>query len=58
LEEAAQVEGANQWQLFYEGMFPLASRALVSGAILTWTRALGEFGGCDADDANGYLSRI
>jgi molybdate transport system permease protein len=44
LEEAAQVEGANTWQLFYEVMFPLASRALLSGAILTWTRALGEFG--------------
>lgn len=44
LEEAARVEGANQWQLFYEVMFPLAGRALFSGAILTWTRALGEFG--------------
>lgn len=44
LEEAAHVEGANQWQLFYEVMFPLAGRTLLSGAILTWTRALGEFG--------------
>ena len=38
------MEGANQWQLFWEVMFPLAGRALLSGAILTWTRALGEFG--------------
>jgi len=44
LEEAALVEGANQWQLFAHVMLPLAGRALVSGAILTWTRALGEFG--------------
>ena len=44
LEEVAQVEGANQWQLFQEVMFPLAGRALLNGAILTWTRALGEFG--------------
>lgn len=44
LEEAAHVEGANQWQLFIEVMFPLAGSALISGAILTWTRALGEFG--------------
>lgn len=44
LEEAASVEGANQWQLFSEVMFPLAGRAILSGAILTWTRALGEFG--------------
>ncbi len=44
LEEAAYVEGANQWQLFSEVMFPMAGRALTSGAILAWTRALGEFG--------------
>jgi molybdate transport system permease protein len=44
LEEAAHVEGASQWQLFNEVMIPLAGRALASGAILTWTRALGEFG--------------
>ncbi len=44
LEEAAHVEGANQWQLFREVMLPIAGRALVSGAVLTWTRALGEFG--------------
>ena len=43
-EEAAHVEGASPWQLFREVMFPLAGRALVSGAILTWTRAIGEFG--------------
>ncbi len=44
LEEAAHVEGANPWQLFREVMLPLAGRALISGAILTWTRAIGEFG--------------
>lgn len=44
MEEAAHVEGANQWQLFSEVMFPLAGRSLIGGAILAWTRALGEFG--------------
>ena len=44
LEESARVEGANQWQLFSEVTLPLSARALASGAILTWTRALGEFG--------------
>jgi molybdate transport system permease protein len=44
IEESARVEGANQWQLFSEVMFPLAGRALINGAILTWARALGEFG--------------
>ena len=44
LIEAAHVEGANRWQMFYDVMVPLAGRTLASGAILTWTRALGEFG--------------
>jgi molybdate transport system permease protein len=44
IEESARVEGANQWQLFSEIMFPLSGKALVNGAILTWARALGEFG--------------
>lgn len=44
IEEAARVEGADPWQLFRYVMFPLAGRALISGAILTWARALGEFG--------------
>jgi molybdate transport system permease protein len=44
LEEAAHVEGASHWQMFSLVMFPLAGKALVSGAILAWTRALGEFG--------------
>jgi len=44
LEEAAHVEGATQWQLFHLVMFPLAGRALITGTMLAWTRALGEFG--------------
>jgi molybdate transport system permease protein len=44
LEEAAHVEGATQWQLFSLVMLPLAGRALISGTVLAWTRALGEFG--------------
>jgi len=44
LIEAAHVEGASAWQLFSEVMVPMAGRVLASGAVLTWTRALGEFG--------------
>lgn len=44
LEEAAHVEGANQWQLFRNVMLPLAGNAIITGAILCWARALGEFG--------------
>ena len=43
-QEAARLEGANEWQVFRYIMFPLAGRALLTGIILTWTRALGEFG--------------
>jgi molybdate transport system permease protein len=44
LGESAHVEGASQWQMFHYIMIPLAGRSLASGAVLTWTRALGEFG--------------
>ena len=44
LEEAAFVEGAGEIQLFRFVMLPLAGRSLLTGAILAWTRALGEFG--------------
>jgi molybdate transport system permease protein len=44
LHEAAYAEGSNEWQLFRHVMLPLAGRSILSGAILAWTRALGEFG--------------
>ena len=44
LEEAAVTEGANPWQLFRYVMVPVAQSALLSGALLCWARALGEFG--------------
>jgi molybdate transport system permease protein len=43
-QEAARIEGASEWQVFRFVMFPLAGRAILTGIILTWTRALGEFG--------------
>ena len=44
LEEAARVEGANEWQVFRFVTMPVAAPALFGGAILCWARALGEFG--------------
>ena len=44
LEEAAKVEGASNWHVFQHIMLPLASRAVLTGIVLTWARALGEFG--------------
>jgi molybdate transport system permease protein len=44
LEEAAFVEGAGELQLLRFVMLPMAWRSLLTGIVLTWSRALGEFG--------------
>lgn len=44
LEDAAAIDGANQWQIFSRITVPLARRALLTGVALAWARALGEFG--------------
>jgi len=44
LEQAASLDGANSWQLFRFLTIPLAWSALLSGAVMSWARALGEFG--------------
>ncbi len=44
LEQSAALDGAGGWQVFRHVTAPLASSALLSGAVMTWARALGEFG--------------
>jgi molybdate transport system permease protein len=44
IEEAARVDGAGGFALFWWVTLPLTGRALAAGAILSWARALGEFG--------------
>ncbi len=44
LEESASDLGASHWRVFQRVTLPLAGTALLSGAILSWARALGEFG--------------
>jgi molybdate transport system permease protein len=44
LEQAASLDGASGWQLFRFLTIPLAWSALLSGAVMSWARALGEFG--------------
>ena len=44
LEQAAQLDGANPWQVFRYVILPLSRYALLSGATTSWARALGEFG--------------
>ena len=44
LEEAAATMGATSWQAFRHVTLPLAWPAVTAGALLTFARALGEFG--------------
>ncbi len=44
IEEAAQLDGAGSWELFRFVILPLSTSALLSGAVMSWARALGEFG--------------
>lgn len=43
-EEAASTLGATRWRIFYRVNLPLIAPAIIAGAVLTWARALGEFG--------------
>lgn len=44
LEQAAGLDGADGWQVFRHITAPLAWNGLLSGAVMAWARALGEFG--------------
>jgi molybdate transport system permease protein len=44
LEQAAALDGANGWQVFRYVTIPLSWSALLSGSVMSWARALGEFG--------------
>lgn len=44
LEQAASLDGGSPWQVFRLICLPLAGPSLFGGAVMTWARALGEFG--------------
>ena len=44
LEQAAALDGASGWGIFRYITVPLAWPTLFGGAVMTWARALGEFG--------------
>lgn len=44
IEQAAKLDGANRWQFFRFILFPLSQLAIISGIMMSWARALGEFG--------------
>jgi molybdate transport system permease protein len=44
LEDAARVDGATEARLFRDVTVPLAGAVLAGGLVMSWARALGEFG--------------
>jgi molybdate transport system permease protein len=44
LEDAARSLGASRWTVFRRVTLPLIAPSLAAGAVLAWSRALGEFG--------------
>lgn len=44
LHDAADIDGAGRWRTFRGVTLPLSRRALLSALIMSWSRALGEFG--------------
>ncbi|MCT2536805.1 molybdate ABC transporter permease subunit [Aquibacillus koreensis] len=44
IENAARVDGANEWKVFRYISIPLCAKSIVSGIVLSFARALGEFG--------------
>lgn len=44
IEEAARVDGASEMNVFILVTLPLSSRSIITGLILSFARALGEFG--------------
>jgi molybdate transport system permease protein len=44
LRKSAALDGASRWQVFLYVMLPMSWMPLLSGCVLTWARALGEFG--------------
>jgi len=44
LRKAAAMDGANRWHTFHYVMVPISWKSILSGSVMTWARALGEFG--------------
>ena len=44
LKKSAALDGATRWQVFRYILFPLSWMPMLSGSVLAWGRALGEFG--------------
>lgn len=43
-EHVARTLGCTRWQAFYKVVLPMAASGVVAGAVMTWARAIAEFG--------------
>jgi len=43
-ENVARTLGCTRWQAFHKVVLPMATTGLVAGAVMTWARAIAEFG--------------
>jgi len=44
LEFVGRTLGCSQWQAFYKITLPLAKNGIIAGLVISWSRAIGEFG--------------
>lgn len=44
VEDAARMDGASEWDVIRRISIPLAAPAMAAGLVMSWARALGEFG--------------
>ncbi len=44
LKQASALDGANRWETFRHITLPISWTSILSGSVMTWARALGEFG--------------
>ena len=44
IEDAASIDGAGSWRILRSITLPLSRQAMLTGLLLSWARALGEFG--------------
>lgn len=44
LEFVARTLGCSEWQAFYKITLPLAKNGIIAGLVISWARAIGEFG--------------
>jgi molybdate transport system permease protein len=44
IKQAAALDGANEWQTFHYIIIPLVWHSILIGIVMSWARALGEFG--------------